>query len=119
MDQLLVIALTLYTRPGCHLCQDMKVIVERVVRNTRTAARIEEIDIDALRTGKPAGVGGAFGELDVQPLCDWGLFAQGSVEKPTNNDDGYGALQFGVFFEPNSRCRVERGTKLGLHTPPP
>ena len=45
MDQLLVIALTIYTRPGCHLCQDMKVIVERVVRNTRAAARIEEIDI--------------------------------------------------------------------------
>ena len=44
MDQL-VIALTIYTRPGCHLCQDMKVIVERVVRDTRAAARIEEIDI--------------------------------------------------------------------------
>ena len=44
MDQLLI-ALTIYTRPGCHLCQDMKVIVERVVRDTRVAARIEEIDI--------------------------------------------------------------------------
>ena len=44
MDQL-VIALTIYTRPGCHLCQDMKVIVERVVLDTRTAARVEEIDI--------------------------------------------------------------------------
>lgn len=40
-----MIALTIYTRPGCHLCQDMKVIVERVVRDTRAAARIEEIDI--------------------------------------------------------------------------
>ncbi len=40
-----MIALTIYTRPGCHLCQDMKVIVERVVRDTRATARIEEVDI--------------------------------------------------------------------------
>jgi glutaredoxin-like protein DUF836 len=40
-----VIALTIYTRAGCHLCRDMKVIVERVVRDTHAAARIEEIDI--------------------------------------------------------------------------
>jgi glutaredoxin len=40
-----VIALTIYTRPGCHLCQEMKVIVERVVRDTQAQARIEEIDI--------------------------------------------------------------------------
>jgi hypothetical protein len=40
-----VIALTIYTRPGCHLCQEMKVIVERVVRDTHAQARIEEIDI--------------------------------------------------------------------------
>jgi glutaredoxin len=44
MDQL-VIALTIYTRPGCHLCQEMKVIVERVVRDTHAQARIEEVDI--------------------------------------------------------------------------
>lgn len=41
MDQLL----TLYTRAGCHLCQEMKVIVERVIRESRTAARIQEVDI--------------------------------------------------------------------------
>ena len=40
-----VIALTIYTRPGCHLCQEMKVIVERVVRDAQAQARIEEIDI--------------------------------------------------------------------------
>jgi glutaredoxin len=40
-----VIALTIYTRPGCHLCQEMKVIVDRVVRDTHEQARIEEIDI--------------------------------------------------------------------------
>jgi hypothetical protein len=40
-----LIALTIYTRPGCHLCQDMRVIVERVVRDTHATARLEEIDI--------------------------------------------------------------------------
>ncbi len=41
----LVIALTIYTRPGCHLCHEMKILVERVVRDTRAAAQIEEVDI--------------------------------------------------------------------------
>ena len=40
-----MIALTIYTRPGCHLCQEMKILVERVVRDTRAAAQIEEVDI--------------------------------------------------------------------------
>jgi thiol-disulfide isomerase/thioredoxin len=44
MDQLIV-ALTIYTRPGCHLCQEMKEIVERVVRALRANAEIEEINI--------------------------------------------------------------------------
>jgi glutaredoxin len=45
MDQLLVITLTIYTRPGCHLCQEMKVIALRAVGDTDPQARIEEIDI--------------------------------------------------------------------------
>ena len=44
MDQLLV-ALTIYTRPGCHLCQEMKAIIERVVGDLRATAQIEEINI--------------------------------------------------------------------------
>lgn len=40
-----MIALTIYTRPGCHLCEEMKVIVERVVRETRTEAQIQEVNI--------------------------------------------------------------------------
>ena len=40
-----MIALTIYSRPGCHLCQEMKVLVERVVRDTHATARIQEIDI--------------------------------------------------------------------------
>jgi glutaredoxin len=41
MDQLL----TIYTRSGCHLCEEMKTLVERVVRDTRVAAELQEIDI--------------------------------------------------------------------------
>ena len=40
-----MIALTIYSRPGCHLCTDMKVTVERIVRDMDAPARIEEINI--------------------------------------------------------------------------
>jgi len=40
-----VITLTLYSRPGCHLCDDMKAIVQRVVRTAAEPIAIEEIDI--------------------------------------------------------------------------
>jgi glutaredoxin len=38
-----VIALTLYSRPGCHLCDEMKAVVARVARSTPLA--LDEIDI--------------------------------------------------------------------------
>ena len=37
--------LTLYSRPGCHLCDDMKVVVHRVARSI--AITIEMVDISA------------------------------------------------------------------------
>jgi hypothetical protein len=40
-----VIVLTLYSRPGCHLCDEMKTIVVRVVRGLDTPATIDEVDI--------------------------------------------------------------------------
>jgi hypothetical protein len=43
-----VIQLTLYSRPGCHLCDDMKAVVRRVARSIPLA--IDEIDI----SGDPA-----------------------------------------------------------------
>jgi glutaredoxin-like protein DUF836 len=43
----LVIALTIYSRPGCHLCDEMKTIVRRVARSVTGPIRIEEIDISA------------------------------------------------------------------------
>ena len=40
-----MIALTLYSRPGCHLCDEMKAVVARVVRELETPVTIDEIDI--------------------------------------------------------------------------
>jgi hypothetical protein len=43
-----VIALALYSRPGCHLCDDMKAVIARVARSVPIT--LEEIDI----SGDPA-----------------------------------------------------------------
>ena len=43
MDQLLVISLTIYSRPGCHLCDEMKAVVQRVAGSVPLT--VEEIDI--------------------------------------------------------------------------
>jgi thiol-disulfide isomerase/thioredoxin len=40
-----VIVLTLYSRPGCHLCDEMKAIVKRVAAASASPIRIDEIDI--------------------------------------------------------------------------
>jgi glutaredoxin len=40
-----VIVLTVYSRPGCHLCDEMKAVVQRVVRTERHPITVEEIDI--------------------------------------------------------------------------
>ena len=40
-----MIALTIYSRPGCHLCTDMRLVIERTVRQLDAPARIEEINI--------------------------------------------------------------------------
>ena len=37
--------LTLYSRPGCHLCDDMKAIVDRVVGHNSSRISVEEVDI--------------------------------------------------------------------------
>jgi len=40
-----VIVLTIYSKPGCHLCDDMKAIVDRVVGTSALRITVEEIDI--------------------------------------------------------------------------
>jgi len=40
-----VTALTIYSRAGCHLCDEMKAVVRRVVDSTVAPIAVEEIDI--------------------------------------------------------------------------
>jgi thiol-disulfide isomerase/thioredoxin len=40
-----LVILTLYSRPGCHLCEEMKAVVQRVARAAAAPITIEEIDI--------------------------------------------------------------------------
>jgi len=40
-----VIALTLYSRPGCHLCDEMKAVVSRARQQVSAPFAIEEVDI--------------------------------------------------------------------------
>jgi thioredoxin-like negative regulator of GroEL len=42
-----VITLTIYSRPGCHLCEEMKAVVERVVREMPGQFALDEVDISA------------------------------------------------------------------------
>jgi glutaredoxin len=41
-----VIAVTLYSRPGCHLCDEMKAVVARAI-GERVDVTVEEIDISS------------------------------------------------------------------------
>jgi thiol-disulfide isomerase/thioredoxin len=40
-----VTVLTLYSRPGCHLCDEMKAVVQRVLRANKAPMAVEEVDI--------------------------------------------------------------------------
>ena len=40
-----MIILTLFSKPCCHLCDDMKAVVARIVSATRPAVTVTEIDI--------------------------------------------------------------------------
>ena len=40
-----MIVLTLYSRPGCHLCDEMKAVVRRVIGAAAVPATVKEIDI--------------------------------------------------------------------------
>jgi glutaredoxin len=39
-----MVRLRIYTKPGCHLCDEMKVVVQRVLRG-RDQISLEEIDV--------------------------------------------------------------------------
>ena len=38
-------ALTIYSKPGCHLCDEMKAVVRRTLERVAAEARVEEVDI--------------------------------------------------------------------------
>ncbi len=40
-----MIALTLYSRPGCHLCDEMKIVVQRVTKSASEPVTVEVVDI--------------------------------------------------------------------------
>ena len=42
-----MIVLTIYTRPGCHLCDEMKAVIQRVMRSVATPITLAEIDISS------------------------------------------------------------------------
>jgi glutaredoxin len=42
-----MIALTIYSRPGCHLCDEMKAVVKRVAQSI--PLQLEEVDISSSR----------------------------------------------------------------------
>lgn len=41
-----MIALTLYSRPGCHLCDEMKATVDRVARSVASSVEVIDISTD-------------------------------------------------------------------------
>ena len=42
-----MIALTLYSRPGCHLCEEMKATLDRVARSIPLTLSVVDISADA------------------------------------------------------------------------
>jgi glutaredoxin-like protein DUF836 len=86
-----VIALTIYSRPGCHLCDEMKVVVRRVVHSVAAPITIEEIDIST----------------------DPELEAQYGVEIPVLLLDGKKAAKYRVTAEELTRLLRDRAGGAG------
>lgn len=50
MPQLTLSHLTLYSRPGCHLCDEMKAVIDRVALRVPTNLEVINIDEDPALT---------------------------------------------------------------------
>jgi hypothetical protein len=92
-----------------------------VAFNIGPEAGFLEFDIDAVRTGRGQGLFGMWTGLDIQPLCDFGARALTDVAFATDMSSSHeggpvSTLQFGLFWEPNARCRRERATEFGLRS---
>jgi glutaredoxin len=40
-----MIAITIYSRPGCHLCEEMKATIQRVADREHVSIAVDDIDI--------------------------------------------------------------------------
>lgn len=95
-----------------------------VALNVGPEAGLMEFDMKKVRTGQPGGVLGTWAALDLQPLCDWGMRALFDLAYSTDLSRGgnggsggpVSSLEFGIFFEPNGRCRREQATDFGLRS---
>ncbi len=52
MPQLTLLHLTLFSRPGCHLCDDMKAVIARVSARVPVSVDVVNIDDDAGLTAR-------------------------------------------------------------------
>jgi hypothetical protein len=91
-----------------------------VALNVGSEAGLLEFEVKDVYT-KYQGVFGLWTGLDVQPLCDWGARASFDLAFASEMSSGgpqgggpVGGANFGVFWEPNARCRRERSTDFGL-----
>jgi glutaredoxin len=87
-----VITLTLYTRPGCHLCDDMKAVVRQTLR-----------DFDA---SHPSAPGATIEEIDIS--TDPSLEARYGLEIPVLLIDGRKAAKYRVTAEELRRILAGR-----------
>jgi hypothetical protein len=74
----------------------------------------EQIGVEGVRSGNGSAFGGAYAEVIFEPLCDWGLFLNGSADAPFNGDGVSGSTQFGFVWAPSPTCHRERETNFGL-----
>jgi glutaredoxin len=86
-----VISLTLYSRPGCHLCDEMKAVVQRAVHAAAAPISIEEIDIST----------------------DAALEARYGLEIPVLLIDGKKVAKYRVTEEVITRLLQERSREAG------
>jgi thiol-disulfide isomerase/thioredoxin len=88
--------IAIYSRPGCHLCDEMKALVERVVRQLPDPPPIEEIDIST----------------------DPDLEARYGVEIPVLIVDGRKAAKYRIAEEELRRLLRARAGKVGADRTP-
>jgi hypothetical protein len=75
-----------------------------------------QINLQNVSSGQMNASVAAWSGIDIQPFCDFGANVSADVGGVTDTN-GTGpavGLQFGLYWEPNARCRRERSTAFGL-----